>query len=339
MCRSDTKNALCGRSTSSLRPSVIALGAVSVDISPTARALRTLEILQTRGAATAEELADSLGVTGRAARRYIAILREAGMPVESTRGPPRRLSPRARHETASGRVHADRSDRLGHGRARRPPCRRRAATTSSASPSTKVIRALPERIGRQAADLREHAATAVDRGIRTPGPPHHERGCRRRRGPPQRADQLPWRVRESGKVRSIPGLSWSASGAGTSCATPTGRKLCARIGSTGSARSGRPPARYAAARTSIRSLCWKNTSAPDGSSRPGSPSTRRCRRWRPTSVRRWAGSSRPTAGASSSARHGTQPCTRRSGWPTFPSRSASKPATNYAPPSPRSPPA
>ena len=59
---------------------------MSVDISPTARALRTLEILQTRGAATGEELADSLGVTGRAARRYIAILREAGLPVESTPG-------------------------------------------------------------------------------------------------------------------------------------------------------------------------------------------------------------------------------------------------------------
>ena len=35
---------------------------------------------------------------------------------------------------------------------------------------TKVIRALPERIGRQAADLREHAATAVDRGSERPDP-------------------------------------------------------------------------------------------------------------------------------------------------------------------------
>lgn len=37
--------------------------------------------------ATAGQLAAQLGVTDRAARRYIAILREAGIPVESTRGP------------------------------------------------------------------------------------------------------------------------------------------------------------------------------------------------------------------------------------------------------------
>ena len=55
--------------------------------SPTARALRTLDILQTRPGTTADQLADRLGVTERAARRYIGILREAGIPVESTRGP------------------------------------------------------------------------------------------------------------------------------------------------------------------------------------------------------------------------------------------------------------
>jgi predicted DNA-binding transcriptional regulator YafY len=35
---------------------------------------------------------------------------------------------------------------------------------------TKVIRALPESIGRQAADLREHAATAIDSGSERPDP-------------------------------------------------------------------------------------------------------------------------------------------------------------------------
>ena len=55
--------------------------------SPTARALRTLEILQTRPGTTADELAVRLGVTERAVRRYVGILREAGIPVESTRGP------------------------------------------------------------------------------------------------------------------------------------------------------------------------------------------------------------------------------------------------------------
>ena len=55
--------------------------------SPTARALRTLEILQTRPGTTADQLAERLGVTERAARRYIGILREAGIPVDSARGP------------------------------------------------------------------------------------------------------------------------------------------------------------------------------------------------------------------------------------------------------------
>ena len=93
--------------------------------SPTARALRTLEILQTRPGATADELADRLGVTERAARRYVEILREAGIPVESARGPLRRLPARPRDPAPAGRVHPDRGARPGHGRARRPPERRR----------------------------------------------------------------------------------------------------------------------------------------------------------------------------------------------------------------------
>ena len=57
------------------------------EISPTARALRALDLLQGRPGITASELAARLGVTERAARRYVAILREADIPVESTRGP------------------------------------------------------------------------------------------------------------------------------------------------------------------------------------------------------------------------------------------------------------
>src|SRR5687767_15979257 len=70
-----------------LRPPVPTLPTVPTDLSPTARALRALELLQTRPGATAEELAERLGVTERAARRYVGILREAGIPVESARGP------------------------------------------------------------------------------------------------------------------------------------------------------------------------------------------------------------------------------------------------------------
>ncbi|MFG2758455.1 helix-turn-helix transcriptional regulator [Streptomyces wuyuanensis] len=125
------------------------------DPSPTARALRTLEILRTRPGATADELAASLGVTERAARRYVGILREAGVPVESTRGPyggyrlgrGTRLPPVVfTEEEALGLVMAalDDTDEL------------------VASALGKVVRALPEGIGRRAATLRDHASAAPD---------------------------------------------------------------------------------------------------------------------------------------------------------------------------------
>ncbi|CAM5274616.1 helix-turn-helix transcriptional regulator [Streptomyces chartreusis] len=60
---------------------------MSHDESPTARALLLLELLQGNPGITAARLAARLGVSERAARRYVGILREAGIPVESTRGP------------------------------------------------------------------------------------------------------------------------------------------------------------------------------------------------------------------------------------------------------------
>ena len=60
---------------------------MTYETSPTARALLALELIQNSPGVTAERLADKLGVSDRAARRYVGILREAGIPVESTRGP------------------------------------------------------------------------------------------------------------------------------------------------------------------------------------------------------------------------------------------------------------
>ena len=139
------------------------------DLSPTARALRALDILQTRPGVTADELAKRLGVTERAARRYVGILREAGIPVESARGPyggyrlgrGTRLPPVVFTEAeATGLVMAvldgqpaavDVDDLVGNALG-------------------KVIRALPENVGRQAAALREHAAAAPDRQSARPDP-------------------------------------------------------------------------------------------------------------------------------------------------------------------------
>ncbi|MFE7111470.1 helix-turn-helix domain-containing protein [Streptomyces sp. NPDC057575] len=57
---------------------------VKHDESPTARALLLLELVQNSPGIPAARLADRLGVSERATRRYVGILREAGVPVEST---------------------------------------------------------------------------------------------------------------------------------------------------------------------------------------------------------------------------------------------------------------
>ncbi len=140
---------------------------MKVGLSPTGRALWALELLQAEPGITAAQLAVQLGVTERAARRYVAILREAGIPVESTRGPYGgyrvgrgiRLPPLVFTATeALGLVMAvldgshsaaDADDPVG-------------------AALGKIIRALPENIGRQAATMRQHASAAPDRGAVRP---------------------------------------------------------------------------------------------------------------------------------------------------------------------------
>ncbi|CAM3163192.1 helix-turn-helix transcriptional regulator [Stackebrandtia soli] len=140
-----------------------------IDLSPTARALRTLEFLQSRPGATAGELAEKLGVTERAARRYVGILREAGIPVASTRGPHggyrlgrgMKLPPVTFTETeALGLVMAVLDSQP-------------AATDGTdlvGSALDKVVQALPDRVRQQAAALREHASTAPDYRSARPDP-------------------------------------------------------------------------------------------------------------------------------------------------------------------------
>lgn len=128
-----------------------------------------LDILATRPGVTAAAIADDLGVTDRAARRYVAILREAGYGVESVRGP-------------HGGYRLARGTRL-------PPVvftqvealslvmavldgepAAAGATDPVGAALTKVVRALPEAVGRQAAALRAHACAARPASSARPDP-------------------------------------------------------------------------------------------------------------------------------------------------------------------------
>jgi len=142
---------------------------VPADISPTARALRTLEILQARPGTTADQLATRLGVTGRAARRYVGILREAGIPVESTRGP--HGGYRLRRGTRLPPVVFTQAEALGLVMAvlDGEPAAADVGHPVGAALG-KVIQALPEHVGRQAAALREYASAVPDRGSARPDP-------------------------------------------------------------------------------------------------------------------------------------------------------------------------
>ncbi|GHH79422.1 helix-turn-helix transcriptional regulator [Promicromonospora soli] len=131
------------------------------EISPTARALRALEILQTRPGTTADELADRLGVTERAARRYVGILREAGIPVSSARGP--HGGYRLGRGTRLPPVTFTQTEALGLVMAVLDSHPDADGDDLVDTALGKVIRALPDDVGRQAAALREHASAAPDR--------------------------------------------------------------------------------------------------------------------------------------------------------------------------------
>src|SRR6476661_663978 len=136
---------------------------------PTARALVCLQLLQDSPGITAERLAAKLSVSDRAARRYVSILREAGIPVESTRGPyggyrlgrglrppPLLFSP----AEALGLVmavldgHHDAGD----------------ATGPVGSALGKIVRALPQAVATQVQAVRRTTAPAPDRGAARPDP-------------------------------------------------------------------------------------------------------------------------------------------------------------------------
>lgn len=139
------------------------------DSSPTARALLALQLVQGSPGITAVRLADRLGVSERAARRYVDILREAGIPIESARGPyggyrvgrGLRLPPLMFTATeALGLVMAVLD---GHHDASDP-------TFPVGSALGKVMRALPEPVAAQAEAVRRATAPAPDRAAARPDP-------------------------------------------------------------------------------------------------------------------------------------------------------------------------
>lgn len=139
------------------------------DGSPTARALLALELVQDSPGITADRLGDKLGVSERAARRYVGILREAGIPVESVRGPyggyrvgrGLRLPPLTFSSAeALGLVMAvldghheagDHTDPVGRALG-------------------KIVRALPQPVAAEAEAVRRTTAPAPDRSAARPDP-------------------------------------------------------------------------------------------------------------------------------------------------------------------------
>jgi predicted DNA-binding transcriptional regulator YafY len=135
---------------------------------PTARALLALEVLQNNPGISGERLGARLGVSDRAARRYVGVLREAGIPVESTSGryggyrlgrgtrlPPLMLSPAEALGLVMTALEA------------------RGSTTDPTDPVGtaigKIIRVLPASVGERA-DAVRHVRTAYGAAGPTPDP-------------------------------------------------------------------------------------------------------------------------------------------------------------------------
>jgi predicted DNA-binding transcriptional regulator YafY len=139
------------------------------DASPAARALLALEAIQNNPGITAERLGERLGVSERAARRYVAILREAELPIDSATGP-----------------HG--GYRVGRG-LRLPPLTFTAAEAmglvmavleghrNAADPAdlvggalAKILRVLPERVAGPVRVIRAHTAPPSGPGIEAGAP-------------------------------------------------------------------------------------------------------------------------------------------------------------------------
>jgi predicted DNA-binding transcriptional regulator YafY len=142
---------------------------VSTDATPTARALRALELLQDRPGITADRLGAELGVTERAARRYVGLLRDAGVPVESATGPyggyrlGRGLRPAPLRFTAGEALALVMAVLDGHHDADDPG-------DLAGTALGKLLGVLPDAVAAHARTVRRAAAPTPDRGAARPDP-------------------------------------------------------------------------------------------------------------------------------------------------------------------------
>ena len=138
-------------------------------LSPTARALLALELIQTRPGVTADRLASELGVSERAARRYVALLREAGIGIDATSGPyggyriGRGLRVPPLTFTADEALALVMAALDGH-----HPVADAGEPVSTAL--AKILRGLPEAVAAKAETVRRRAAPAPDRSAARPEP-------------------------------------------------------------------------------------------------------------------------------------------------------------------------
>lgn len=129
---------------------------------PTARVLQTFELLQAEPGITAAALSGRLEMSERAVRRYVAILREAGIAVESRRGRyggyqlGRSLRPPPFVFTAGEALGLVMAVLDGHHAAADPQ-------DPVGSAVGKLIRSMPNHTARQAARVLAHARAVPDR--------------------------------------------------------------------------------------------------------------------------------------------------------------------------------
>jgi len=139
----------------------------SSSASPTAKALRLLQLVQSHPGIGADELAHRLDTTDRAVRRHVATLRNAGVPVEARRGRDggyrlgRAIQPPPLMFTASEALGLVMAVLDGHHAAADPD-------DPVGSALGKLIGALPNTTARQAATMRQHALAAPDRRAARP---------------------------------------------------------------------------------------------------------------------------------------------------------------------------